>query len=398
MPQSYDVVIVGGAVMGSSSAYHLAADRDFNGRILVIDKDLSFQKCASALSAGSIRQQYSTRINIQASLFGLWFIRNIGTLLEVDGERLDVGFRENGYLYLATEQGRHVLETNNLLQLSEGADIQLLDRHRLQQKFPWMQSADVALGSWGATGEGWFDGYTLMQGLRRKARSLGVAYMQGHVVDLEWSGDKVIGVRLENGETIACGALLNTCGASGARQLAAQARFSIPVSSRKRSVFSFTIQSGMSAQDMAQFPLLIDTTGVWVRREGSGFLTGVSPPEDDDPERFDYDVDWPIFDNTVWPALAERVPAFESIKPGRAWAGHYDLNTFDHNAIVGRIPGCDNAYLAAGFSGHGLQQSPAVGRGLAELIAHGRYVSLDLSDFGADRIVKQRPLLETNVI
>jgi glycine/D-amino acid oxidase-like deaminating enzyme len=350
------------------------------------------------LSASSIRQQYSTRINIRASLFGLWFIRNIGTLLEVDGERPDVGFRENGYLYLATEHSRDVLETNNRLQLSEGANIQLLDRDRLHEKFPWLQTAGVALGSWGATGEGWFDGYTLMQALRRKARSLGVTYSEGHAVALEWSGHKVIGVRLENGETIACGAILNTCGASGARQLAAQARFSIPVSSRKRSVFSFTVQSGISALERAQFPLLIDTTGVWVRGEGSGFLAGVSPQQEDDPERFDYEVDWPIFENTVWPALAARVRAFESIKPGRAWAGHYDLNTFDHNAIVGRIPGSDNAYLAAGFSGHGLQQSPAVGRGLAELIAHGRYVSLDLSDFGADRIVAARPLLETNVI
>ena len=398
MTQSYDVVIAGGAVMGSSSAYHLAADRDFNGRVLVIDKDLSFQKCASALSASSIRQQYSTRINIRASLFGLWFIRHIGTLLEVDGEHPDVAFRENGYLYLATEQSRHLLESNNLLQLSEGANIQLLDPDRLQQKFPWMQRTGIALGSWGATGEGWFDGYTLMHALRRKARSLGVTYMQGQVVDLEWSGNMVTGVRLPSGETIACGALLNTCGASGARQLAKQARFHIPVFSRKRSVFSFTIQSGIAAQDIAQFPLLIDTTGVWVRTEGSGFLTGVSPQEPDDPERFDYEVDWPIFEETIWPALAERVPAFESIKPGRAWAGHYDLNTFDHNAIVGRIPGCDNAYLAAGFSGHGLQQSPAVGRGLAELIVHGRYVSLDLSDFGTDRIVEKRPLLETNVI
>jgi FAD-dependent oxidoreductase domain-containing protein 1 len=398
MAQSYDVVIAGGAVMGSSSAYHLAANRDFVGRVLVIDKDLSFQKCASALSASSIRQQYSTRINIRASLFGLWFIRNIGTLLEIDGEHPDVAFRENGYLYLATEQSRQLLESNNLLQRSEGANIQLLDPAQLQQKFPWMQRTGIALGSWGVTGEGWFDGYTLMQALRRKARSLGVTYLQGQVVDLEWSGNKVAGVRLENGETIACGALVNTCGASGARQLAKQARFHIPVSSRKRSVFSFTFQGGIATQELARFPLLIDTTGVWVRTEGSGFLTGVSPQEADDPERFDYEVDWPIFEETIWPALAERVPAFESIKPGHAWAGHYDLNTFDHNAIVGRIPSCDNAYLAAGFSGHGLQQSPAVGRGLAELIVHGRYVSLDLSDFGTDRIVENRPLLETNVI
>jgi FAD-dependent oxidoreductase domain-containing protein 1 len=398
MVQSYDVVIVGGAVMGSSTAYHLAADRDFNGRVLVIDRDLSFQKCASALSASSIRQQYSTRINIRASLFGLWFIRHIASLLEVDGERPELGFKERGYLYLASEKSRPVLEDNNVLQLAEGADIQLLDREHLKVQFPWLDLSGIILGSWGATGEGWFDGYALMQALRRKARSLGVFYRQGNVFDIDWNGTKVTGVRLEGGETIACGALLNTCGASGARALAAKARFQIPVYSRKRSVFSFSMRGGISADDLARFPLLIDTSGVWVRPEGAGFLTGVSPEEADDPERFDFDVDWPIFEETIWPALAARIPAFESIKPGRAWAGHYDLNIFDHNAIAGRIPGCDNAYLAAGFSGHGLQQSPAIGRGLAELMVHGGFVTLDLSDFAPDRINEKRPLLEKNVI
>jgi FAD-dependent oxidoreductase domain-containing protein 1 len=135
-----------------------------------------------------------------------------------------------------------------------------------------------------------------------------------------------------------------------------------------------------------------------VRTEGDSYVCGISPPEAQDPDSDDFDVEWAQFEEMIWPALAHRIPAFENIRPGRAWAGHYDLNVFDHNAIVGRAPGLDNAYVAAGFSGHGIQQSPAVGRGLAELVANGAYATLDLSDFAYERIAAGRPLLERNVI
>jgi FAD-dependent oxidoreductase domain-containing protein 1 len=398
MQETYDVIIAGGAVMGSSTAYHLAASPDFRGRILVIDKDLSFQKCASALSASSIRQQYSTKINIHASLFGLWFIQHVGDLLAVDGERPALGFKERGYLYLAGSGNAHVLETNHVLQKAEGANIRLLDRAALAHQFPWLALDDVALGSWGASGEGWFDGYGLMQALRKKAIALGVTYAEAKVVGLDWSGDRVSAVRLDDGRTIGCGAFVNTCGASGARALAAIAGCTLPISSRKRCVFAFTYQGGIGPEHLARFPLVIDTTGVWFRTEGSGFLTGISPPEIDDPETDDFEVDWPMFEEILWPALAARVPAFAAIKPGRAWACHYDLNTFDHNALAGRVPGRANVYVAAGFSGHGLQQSPAIGRGLSELIVHGRFTTLDLSDFAVERVATGLPLFETNVI
>jgi FAD-dependent oxidoreductase domain-containing protein 1 len=143
---------------------------------------------------------------------------------------------------------------------------------------------------------------------------------------------------------------------------------------------------------------VIDTSGAYVRTEGEAYICGISPPEDQDPDSDDFDVEWPQFEEVIWPALAHRIPAFENIRPGRAWAGHYDLNVFDHNAIVGRAPGLDNAFLAAGFSGHGIQQAPAIGRGLAELIAQGRYATLDLSDFSYERIPAGRPLIERNII
>jgi glycine/D-amino acid oxidase-like deaminating enzyme len=180
---------------------------------------------------------------------------------------------------------------------------------------------------------------------------------------------------------------------TGAAALAATAGVTMPVSARKRMVFTFACK-----ERLAGFPLLIDPTGVYVRPEGDLFLCGSSPPADEDPEATDFEVDHRFFEETIWPVLAARVPAFEAIRPGRAWAGHYDMNLFDQNAIVGRLGGIDNLYVANGFSGHGLQQAPAVGRGLAELIVHGAYRSLDLSPLGHERIAAGRPLIEANIV
>jgi glycine/D-amino acid oxidase-like deaminating enzyme len=145
-------------------------------------------------------------------------------------------------------------------------------------------------------------------------------------------------------------------------------------------------------------PLVVDPTGLWVRPEGAVYLCGVSPPEEADPRAEDFDVDYALFDEVVWPALARRIPAMEALKLQRAWAGHYDFNTLDQNAILGPHPDLRNFLFANGFSGHGLQQAPAVGRAIAELIVHGRYVSLDLSVFGYDRIAAGRRVPELNVI
>ena len=394
---SYDIVIAGGAAMGSSVAYHLLSDPGFQGRVLVIEKDPTYQRSASALSAASIRQQFSSPVNIRISLYGIDFLRKIGERLAVDGDVPELGLREGGYLYCATSAGASVLAENHLVQTQEGADIVLMDPGELQARFPWLRVEDLAAGTWGRTGEGWFDGWGLLQAFRRKAKSLGAEYRQGEVTAVERDGDRVVAVRLSDGSRIACGTLVNCAGAGG-QDIAAMAGVSIPVRAKRRYVFTFTCR-----EQIENCPLLIDTTGTYVRPEGEGFICGASPDAADDPDWVDndpatQDVDWSFFEERVWPALAHRVPAFESIRPGRAWAGPYDMNLLDHNAIVGPAGEVSNLLLCNGFSGHGLQQSPAVGRALAELIIHGRYVTLDLSDLGYDRILANRPLIERNVI
>jgi FAD-dependent oxidoreductase domain-containing protein 1 len=394
MTEHFDVVIAGGAVMGSSTAYQLALQSAGRLKVLVVEPDPTYQRSASALSAGSIRQQFSQAVNIDISLYGIDFLRNIHQHLSVDGESVDVGLKEGGYLYLATVEGAPLLREINTLQNSRGADIAFYDRDGLSKAFPWLTTDDLAAGSWGRTGEGWFDGYGLCQAFRRKARSLGVTYRQARVADAVRHGDRIMAVRLGDGSEIGCGAFINTAGASGGRELSVRMGFPIPVYAKKRCVFPFFCQT-----ELPRFPLLIDTSGVWVRPEGRDYIAGYSPDDLDESDHGrDFDVDWSIFEDVIWPALAARVPAFESIRPGRAWAGHYDMCLLDHNALVGRVPGLENGYLAAGFSGHGLQQSPAVGRGLAELAIHGEYRSLDLTPLGCERLADNRPLLEQNVI
>ena len=393
MGEAYDVAIAGGAIMGASIAYHLAADPGFSGRILVVEKDLTYAKAATSLSLSSIRQQFSCAVNIRVGLAGVKFLREAKERLAVDGEGPDLPLTENGYLYLASEAGAEVLRDNHIVQQREGADIALLSPDQIQARFPFLSVDGIALGALGLSGEGWFDSYLLLQAFRRKARSLGVVYREDEVVGVERAGARVTGVRLAGGERISCGAFVNAAGASGATQIARKLGVEIPVRSKKRCVFVFETKDRWP-----DCPLVIDPTGVYFRPEGRAYVCGVSPPEAEDPDCDDFEVIWPQFEEVLWPVLAARAPALENLKLVRAWAGHYDLNLFDHNAIVGRLPGYENAFLAAGFSGHGVQQSPTVGLGLAELIAHGRYIALDLSDLAYERIPAGRPLMERNVI
>ncbi len=392
MAEQFDVVIVGGAAVGSAAAYFLAANPDFGGSILVLEQDFSYQKCATTLSAASIRHQFSTPGNIRMSQFGTDFIRSIGEALVVEGEAPEVGFIEAGYLFLATAAGAEVLQANHQVQTGLGADIALLSAQALATRFPWLHTDDIAAGTYGLSGEGWLDAYALLQAFRRKAISLGTTYRQARATRLVREARRIVAVELADGQRIACNTVINAAG-TGAAALAQAAGIALPVQSRKRCVFHFT-----SPASLPDCPLVIDPSGAYFRPEGTGFICGIAPPEAEDPECFDFDVTHHLFDEVLWPTLAARVPQFEAARLQHAWAGHYDVNTLDHNVIVGAHPDVDNLLFANGFSGHGLQQSPAVGRALSELITHGAWRTLDLSAFGWQRVLDNHPLLEINVV
>lgn len=390
----YDVVVVGGGVIGSAIAYWLAAEPAFAGRrVLVVERDFSYRDGSTGRSAGSIRQQFSTKENIEISLFGARFLKNLGDWLGVEGEVPDVGFKEKGYLFLASAEGWPILEENHALQAALGADNLLLDQAALKARLPWLNVEDLAGGCLGLSMEGWFDPFALLQAFRRKARALGADYREDLVAGVSVANGRATGVTLASGGRIEADWVVDAAGPR-AREVAAMAGLELPVAPRKRQVFVFDCKAELPAM-----PLVIDPSGLYVRPEGTGFICGIAPREGEpDPDTLDLEVDWTPFEEVLWPGLAHRVPAFEAIKPTGAWAGHYSVSLLDHNAILGPHPELPNFLFANGFSGHGLQQSPAVGRGLMELIVHGGWRSLDLSRFGYERIRRNDPIVERNVV
>ena len=391
-PASADVVIVGGGIVGSATAYFLTRDPAFAGRVVVVERDATYSRASTPRSAGSIRQQFSTPENIRMSQFGMAFLRDLDRHLGVDGDPVDVGYRENGYLFLASPEGVPVLEANHAVQRACDAAVELLDPAQLVAKFPWLATDGIAAGSFGTANEGWFDPHTLLMAFRRKARAQGVVYVEDEVLAIDRRGGTVAAVTLASGGRIACGTMVCAAGPNAGR-VAALAGVDLPVAHRKRYVYVFDCKDRFP-----KMPLVICPNGVWVRPEGAGYVCGTSPDEADDPDCEDLELDYAMFEEVIWPTIAERVPAFEAIRLSNAWAGHYDYNTVDHNGIIGRHPEVTNLVFANGFSGHGLQQAPATGRAVSELILHGRFTTLDLSRFAYTRFAEGRLVHELNVV
>ena len=391
MDTRYDVVIIGGGVTGCATALFLAHEPGFDGSVLVVERDPTYEHAPSAKATGGFRQQFSTPENIRIGLFGVRFLKHLDEYLSIDGETPDVGFRENGYLLLATESMLPAMHDNNALQRELGADVHFRAPDELRARFPWLGTGGIAGGFLSDSNEGYVDPYSLLQAYRRKARSLGVDFVHDEAISVQGDGGRVTGVTLAGAGAVACGVAVNAAGASGAPEICASLGIDLPIESRKRFTFVFECR-----EPIGPTPLTITEIGVAFRSEGKGFISNVSPPPERDPVTKDTGIDYDLFDELIWPALAARVPAFEAIKPTGAWCCHYDYNTLDENLIIGRAPGYENFHLAAGFSGHGLQQSPAVGRALSELITFGGYRTIDLSRFGYERVLAGEALRETN--
>ncbi len=373
-----DLLVMGGGALGSAVAAKLSGQKGW--RVRVLERDPSYAQASSALSAASIRQQFSSPLNIALSQYGLEYLRGMGA---------EAQFNERGYLYLTAEPER--LRELHALQARCGADIELLSPDALKQRWPWLATQDLALGAFGRSGEGWFDGWALLMALRRQALAAGAEYLRGEALELlRDSSGCISGVRTDVGIEQADLYLL-ACGAWSGR-LAATAGLHVPVEAKRRSVYVFR-----SPEHAPRSPLVIDPSGLWFRPEGDGqFICGGEPL--DSRSDLPLDPEANLFEERLWPALAERVPGFESLRLERAWAGYYEMNAFDANGLVGPMRECPNLHLACGFSGHGLQHAPGVGRGLAELICDGSYQSLDLSPLSPDRIAANKPYSELNVI
>lgn len=389
------VVVIGGGAVGASVALFLRRLGSTGTQVDVVEPDAGLRWASSARSAASIRQQFSNRINVQMSQFGLELLTHAKEWLEVDGETPDLGFVESGYLFLATSAaGSSQLQTNHGVQRAAAAPVRLLSGSALSQRLPWLRCDDLQQASLGEGGEGWFDGYALARALARKARALGARWHAARVVGFDQDGARLLAARLSDGSCLSADVFVNAAGA-WAREVAALAGVEVAVFGRRRTVFNFSCPTALP-----RTPLVVDPSGIWFRSEGSGFIGGWTPgPQDSDPDGLPLDQpDLDQFDEHLWPALAHRVPAFEALRRTAAWDGYYEVHPLDHNALIGRHPQRANLMLACGFSGHGLQHAAAAGRGLAELILQGRFLSLDLTPFTPERMLNGRRFVEQAVI
>lgn len=387
-----NVAIIGGGIIGASIAWWLTRDAAFTGTVTVIERDPTYATASSTHTNSCIRQQFGSEINIRLSQFTADFIRDTTAAFGPDAPAIRL--QNFGYLYLAaTEAQENTMRENHALQRQCGAATRLLTPDEIAAAFPFYDLTDIRLGSHNTQGEGYFDGSTLFDLFRKQARAQGARFVTGQATGLRVTGGRVCGVALADGTTLPCDTAIAAAGPRAA-DIAAMAGLTLPVEPRKR--FTFVIEAATPLP--CDLPLTIDPSGVHMRTDGRLYMVGCAPDDDGAVAADDFEMDHAIWPEKAWPAIAARIPAFERVKPRHEWVGHYAYNTLDQNAILGPHPDLPNLIFAAGFSGHGLQQAPGIGRGIAELVVHGGWQTLDLSPLSMQRIVENRPLHERNVI
>jgi FAD-dependent oxidoreductase domain-containing protein 1 len=392
------VGIVGGGVMGLATACFLA--REHGLRVTVFERDPSYARASSALSASSIRVQFSQPVNVRLSMQSFAMFARLDQLLGLPSDAVQIGLVERGYLYLATAAGEPVLRSNHALQTREGASVRLMTPAQLAERWPALRTDDLSVASLGLQGEGWFDAWSLLQVYRRAALQAGVQIRTEAIHSLVVEHGRAAGWRLADTRVARFDLALLAAGGWSA-ELLRPLSIELPIRARKRDVFVFD-----AAPVMSDGPLLIDPSGLWFRPEGATSADGRTqrylcgaPPRGEDADDLPLDaIDHGLFDEVLWPALAHRVPAFEALRQRHAWAGYYEMNTADHNALVGPWPGIEGLHLCCGFSGHGIQQSPAVGQQLARRIATGAWAEPLLAQLEPVRWLRGEALLEANVI
>lgn len=386
---TFDVIIVGGGVMGCSTAYHLLK-LESDLRILVVEKDASYRYASSALSVGNARIQFNLAQNIEISRYTFEILPGFAEEMQVDGVQPDIAFRQEGNLFLLDEESEAAARLALDLQQRLGCRAEWLPAAKIEESYPLYRLGDLAGGTFGAE-DGHLDGYAFLMGYRRRAIDMGAAFLEGEVSRILHRSGKASGVVLGDGRSIISGVVVN-CAGAWAADLMRSAGVELPIEPVQRQVFVVEPEQ----KPRLPLPLTNLPSGLYFRSEGQDrLLVGRSFPDDSVGYRWDWQE--ARFNELLWPELVEVVPAFERLRFERGWSGLYAVNTFDGNAILGQWPEIAGLYLANGFSGHGLQQAPAVGRYISELIL-GHTPVLDLSVLGPARIVAGEPISERALV
>jgi len=383
---TYDVLLVGGGIMGCATAYYLLK-ADARLKVAILEKDPSYAHSSTLLSDGNTRLQFNVKENIQMSIYGLEVLARFAEEMAVDGERPDVAFRQQGNLFLVDEESRPEAEHGLALQQSLGCQVDWLDPEEVARRYPLYNLTGSVGGTFGPL-DGTLNPTALLMAYKNKAISLGASFIQAEVFELITEQNRITGVRLTSGKRLLAGNVVNAAGA-WAPALAQTAGIDLPVQPVKRQVFVFE----SNARPEGILPALFFPSGLYLMHEHGGqFMCGKSLA--DDPVGYEFGWNRELFTERLWPELVAHIPAFDRLKLASGWAGLYAVNTLDGNAILGEWPGLKGAYLANGFSGHGFQQCHAVGRYLAELIL-GQPPTLDLSIFSPQRILENKPVFES---
>lgn len=384
-----DVVIIGGGIMGSATAYSLMkCDRGL--KIAVVEMDPAYTRASTTLSLSNIRIQFSLRENIEISKYAFKVLEGFAEEMAVGDNLPKVSFRREGNLFLFSPAGKTAADISLDLQRSLGCTVERLSPVEIKARYPLFAVEGFSGGTFGPE-DGHFDAHAVLMGYKAKARSLGALYLHDEVVAIDAIGGHADGVRLKSGTRLRARHVVN-CAGAWAAEIARSAGIDLPVQPVKRQVFVLDTK----VKPAHPLPLTILPTGLYFRSETGGLIL-LGKSMDEDPVGFDFSWDDKRFFEHLWPELAAFVPAFDTLKLTRGWAGLYAVNTLDGNAILGEWPEIKGLYLANGFSGHGLQQGPAVGRYIAELIL-GQNVTLNLSRFGPERILERKPLSETGLV
>ena len=375
----HDVAVIGGGVIGCAAAFFLK--RAGVARVCVLEPDPTYAKAATPVATGGCRRLFARPENIRMSQFSIDFFKSLGA---------DMQWKEQGYLFVVGAGHEKALEQNFRTQESLGVKVELLERARIAERFPWMRSDDLALGALSPE-DGWLDPNSVLQRLRKDAQALGAEFLRERVVGLTVGGARVRELELASGARLRAEAVVNAAGCWAA-SIAKLAGMDLPVNPMRR--FEHYVEI---ADALPPMPLVKDPDRLVIRPEGKGYAVGLVDSRE--PRGFNFDVDPAWFENVVWPACAARIPAFERLRLKREWAGLYDECELDGNMILGNWPGrLDNFHVACGFSGHGLMHAPAVGRALAELVVKGRFETLDLARLGYQRVLDHAPYPETGII
>ncbi len=371
--------------MGSATAYYLLRKRS-DQSVLVIERDPTYQYSSTLLCEGNVRIQFNLEENIRISQYGLEVLASFADEMTVGEFRPDPGVRRQGNLFLIDEAGREAAEAGLELQHRLGCDVRWLTPDDIARSYPPFASDQVVGATFGPD-DGSVDPNAVLRGYRAKAIDMGAEFREGEVSSITASGGQVQGVAVSDGRTFESPIVVNAAGA-WAPGLVEPLGVELPVVPVMRTSYVLKTDLGLGSV----LPSAFLPSGVYLIAENEGvFNCGWSRP--DDPVGFDFTYSRERFYNIHWPELVEWLPAFERLDLLRAWAGLYDTNTLDSNAILGEWPTLAGLYIVTGFSGHGFQQCHAVGRYIAELILK-LPVSIDLSRLGPERVIEGRPLFE----